>query len=170
MRALPLVLVAACSGSPAAPDAAPLAPTANPDREVVDTKLAFDVGALTATATITLGPSTAPGATLEVGDLAIESVRWQGADLPYAIASQRMDLALPALAEPAAIDIAYRFTLHEMSNGASAKGFTLLWPYYCGNLFPCHSQPADGTPFALAITGVPAGKVAVYPPTIPADA
>src|SRR5262249_26454179 len=41
-------------------------------------------------------------------------------------------------------------------------------PYFCGNLFPCHSDPADGTTFELALSD-PHG-VAVYPTTIPAPA
>jgi aminopeptidase N len=54
--------------------------------------------------------------------------------------------------------------------GADDDGFTLLWPYYCGNLFPCRSNPADGTTFTLALTGVPAGQVAVYPAAIATEA
>ena len=38
----------------------------------------------------------------------------------------------------------------------AGKGYSLLWPYHCGNLFPCHSQPRDGTTLSLAVTGVPA--------------
>src|SRR5262245_23319009 len=86
-------ILAACGGSGAPPDAS--APTANPDREVLDTKLAFDVTALTATASITLGPSTAAGATLEVGDLAIDSVQVAGADVAFAATAMKMDLGLP---------------------------------------------------------------------------
>jgi hypothetical protein len=37
----------------------------------------------------------------------------------------------------------------------------------CGNLFPCHSDPDDGTTFTLDVTGVPAGKLAVFPAAIP---
>jgi aminopeptidase N len=40
-----------------------------------------------------------------------------------------------------------------------------LWPYFCGNLFPCHSQPRDGMTMSLNVTGVPAGKVAVWTPS-----
>jgi aminopeptidase N len=172
MRAHLLVLLAACGGAdtPPMPDAGPTPPTANPAREVVDSKLAFDITAKTATATITLGASDKPGATLEVGDLMIDSVQVAGVDLPYEVAMAKLNLGLPASSEPTAVDVAYHWVNHEGFTGASKDGYTLIWPYYCGNLFPCHSDPADGTTFSLSLTGVPADKVAVYPTTIPADA
>ena len=168
MRArLLVVLLAACGGgdSTPMPDAGPTPPTANADREVVDTKLAFDLAAKTGTATITLGASDKAGATLEVGDLMIDSV-----DVPYAAPMSKLDLGVPASADPVTVTIAYHWANHESFTGASKDGYTLIWPYYCGNLFPCHSQPSDGTTFSLSLTGVPDGKVAVYPTTIPAEA
>lgn len=172
MRACLLALLAACGGSDGTtPDAAtPTPPTANADREVVDTKLAFDVTAKIATATITLGGSDAPGATLEVGDLMIDSVQVAGVDLPYEVAMAKLNLGLPPSSEPTAVDIAYHWKTHEGFTGASKDGYTLIWPYYCGNLFPCHSEPSDGTTFSLSLAGVPADKVAVYPATIPGEA
>jgi aminopeptidase N len=174
-----VLLLAACHGTAATPDApvVPTAPTANADREVIDTTLAFDVTALTATATVTLGPSSAPGGSLEVGDLMIDTVKVAGADLPFAIhpttvgnMGGELDLGLPASDQPTPIDIAYHYKTHESFEGASMYGFTLLWPYYCGNVFPCHSDPADGTTFSLNVTGVPTGKLAVFPATIPSEA
>jgi aminopeptidase N len=170
MRALPFVLLAACGGSssvaPDAPDA-PLVPTANAAREIEDTRLAFDVTAMSATATVTFAASADPGATLEVGDLMVESVQVAGVDLAFANAAGKLDLALRASDEPIAVDIAYQYKAHESFDGASSGGFTFVWPYFCGNLFPCHSDPDDGTTFTLDVTGVPAGKLAVFPAAIP---
>ena len=90
------------------PDAGPTPPTANPAREVIDTKLAFDVTAKTATASITLGASDQPGATLEVGDLMIDSVQVAGTDLPYMVAMSKMDLGLPAGTDPVTVDNYFR--------------------------------------------------------------
>ena len=181
MRRLGLIVLAACHTNPAvavdAPVAldAPLVPTANPARAVVDTKLAFDVTAKTGAATITLGPSDAPGATLEIGDLAIDSVAIAGAPLTFAAVAggpttNELDLALPPSASPTAVDIAYHYKERTSFTGASTAGYTLMWPYYCGNVFPCHSDPVDGTTFSLEITGVPAGKTAIFPATIPSAA
>ncbi len=173
MRSLSLALLAACGGTSAGVDApidAPLPPTANAAREIVDTKLAFEVTALTGAATITFGPSTDPGATLEIGDLAIDSVKIGGTDVAFTATASKLDLALPASDQAIPVDIKYRYKAHEMFQGASAGGYTLTWPYYCGNLFPCHSRPDDGTTFSLELSGVPAGKIAVFPPTIPSEA
>ena len=89
----------------------------------------------------------------------------RGADLAHAAAAGRLALALPRAAGPLTVDVAYRWRPHPFQ-GASAAGFTVVWPYFCGNLFPCHSAPADGTTFALALAGVPAGKTAVFPAAI----
>jgi len=151
------------------PDAPPLAPTPNKAREVIDTQLQVDVAAMTAHATITLAAGDA-GASLEVGDLMIDSVTAAGVAVPFAIASKQMDLGLAASSEQVALDVAYHFKTHEQFDGDSMTGFTFLWPYFCGNLFPCHSAPSDGTTFALALDGVPAGKTAVFPASIPNEA
>ncbi len=168
-----LVLVAACGGGGHArlPDApVPIAPTANPARDVRDTQLAFDALALTATATITFAPSDAPGATLETGDLVISSVSWLGQDLPFMVTDTSTDFGLPASANPQAITIAYAYKHHDNFDGASSTGFTFIWPYYCSHLFPCHSQPTDGTTFSLDVTNVVNTRTAIYPDKIPSAA
>lgn len=181
MRALPLPLVicvalgGACGeSSTLAPDAAPdapLVPTANLAREVLDTDLAVDLTARTATATVTFGASDTPGATLEIGDLTIERVTAAGADVAFAAAMGKLDLALAPSTAPTTVEIAYRYLDHAGFEGINLTlGFTFAWPYFCGNMFPCHSDPADGTTFSLALTGVPAGKTAIFPAEIPADA
>src|SRR5690348_12168852 len=130
-RVLVVILLAACGGghlpSPDAPG--PVQPTPNPSRDVVDTQLAFDVTALTATATITFAPSTTPGASLETGDLQIASVQLAGADLPFAASAGKLDLGLPASEQPLAVTIAYQYSHHEGFTGASKTGYTFLWPY-----------------------------------------
>jgi aminopeptidase N len=151
------------------PDAS-VPPTANTAREVVATGLSFDVTALTASATITLGASDQPGATLEIGDLDITRVQSGGVDVAFADRGATLDLGLAPSTAPVEVTITYGFHHHDMDDGAATAGYTLIWPYYCGNLFPCHSQPSDGTTFTLDVTGVPAGKTAVFPPSIPGQA
>ena len=171
--ALLVLFVAACGGdSSSAPDApgdvGPTVPTANTAREILDTRLAFDVTAKTGTVVVMFGPSTEPGATVEVGDLVLDSVQFDGADLAYtprlvpSMTRHVIDLALPPSDEPTNVTFTVQYKDHR-DEGVSATGYTLLWPYYCGNLFPCHSDPADGTTLSLSLTGVPADKVAVYP-------
>ncbi len=172
MRALALgtalLLVACGDDSSPPPDAAPTAPTANPTRGISATDLGFDVTTFASTAKITLEPSTDAGATLEVGDLMIDSIMQDGATVLFQAdaTAKTIDLGIDASDAPLTVDIAFHYKNHPGFTGANAAGFTLLWPYYCGNLFPCHSRPSDGTAMTLALTGVPAGKVAVYPTTI----
>jgi aminopeptidase N len=85
------------------------------------------------------------------------------------VSGRRLDVGVPAGA-PLALTIEYRYQDHGGFQGASPAGYTLLWPYHCGNLFPCKSDPADGLRFDLALSGVEPGKVALFPATIAADA
>jgi len=169
MRIALLVFLIGCGGNTIAPDAAipidGLVPTPNLAREIVDTGLAFDVTANTAVATLTFGASADPGATVQVGDLAIEAVQVAGADITFAVADGKADLGLPASDQPEIVTFTYAYKNHSGFAGAQPS-FTFLWPYFCGNLFPCHSDPADGTTFTLELAGVPAGKTAVFPTTI----
>jgi aminopeptidase N len=81
----------------------------------------------------------------------------------------RLDVGVPANA-PLTIVVAYHWHYWPGQEGASSDGWTLTWPYWCGHLFPCHSDPADGLTFTMHLANVPAGDVAVYPTAIPADA
>lgn len=169
-----LVVLAACGPAtvvPPPPDPAPPDPVANPGRDVVGTALRFDVTALTGAATITFAPSATEGATLEVGDLVLGSVRLAGGgDVKVNRRGAELDLGLAAAGQPVSVDVTYTYQHHDAFDGAATAGYTLTWPHACGNLFPCHSQPADGTTFTLTLAGVPAGKTAVYPAAIPAKA
>ncbi|MCA9676152.1 MAG: peptidase M1 [Kofleriaceae bacterium] len=179
---LPLLLVLlavtplACGddgGAPpdaAAPDA-PLAATADWTRDVLDTRLAIDLLSREATATITLAASASHGASFEIGDLELASVTdGDGAALPFVDNGDTVDVGV-ATTDEATLVFAYTFRYHDGFQGADDNpALTLTWPYYCGNLFPCktHDNPADGTAFALELTGVPETKVAIYPHEIAA--
>ena len=146
-------------------------PTGNDARGIDDTALEVDLSARAAVARVTFAPSADAGATLETGDLAFDAVLLDGEPLKYAaIGGGRLLLGLPASRQPLQVELRYRWSHHEGFTGASSAGYTLTWPYWCGNLFPCHSHPEDGTTFSLALTGVPAGRTAVYPARIAAEA
>ncbi len=162
MKAVWILALAACGSDPLPK---PTDPMTNTDRDVTDTALVFDLAALSGSATITFAPGAA-GASLEIGDLTIDSVQWEGKDLPYAANFRALDLGLPAYDRPLSVDIAYHFTFLPGFQGPNPNGFTLTWPYFCGNLFPCHSNPADGTTFTAEVDNVPAGKTVVYPDSI----
>src|SRR5690606_10987860 len=106
-------------GAPDAAVALPIEPTPNPARGVDDTALSFDLTARTATAVITFAPSADAGATLEVGDLAIDSVALaDGGALTHARDGARLDLGLAPSAAPLAVEVRYRWSHHEGFSGA----------------------------------------------------
>lgn len=146
-------------------------------RDIISTGLELDLTALTGRATIVLAASESTAASFEIGDLAITSVRdASGADLNHEVVSVmdapvRLDVGVPATGGEATLVIEYTFKAHENFDGwMPDMGVSFLWPYFCGNLFPCKSDPADGLAFTMNVTGAGAGLTAVYPPSIPADA
>jgi hypothetical protein len=144
--------------------------TAVAPRDILHTDLALDLTARRGRATVTLARGSGP-ATFDVGDLRIEAVRDpEGASVPFTrLAPGRVEVAVPTAKTDVVFE--YGFSKHGRFDGWDATpGLTFLWPAYCGNLFPCHSDPADGTTFELAVAGVPEGSVAVYPAEIPAPA
>lgn len=159
-----LVVLAACGDN-----AYDFAPRPNLSRDIASTDLAIDVTAQRGTAVISFAADSNAGATLEIGDLVIDSVTVDGIAIATAQHDQLLDLGIPSSAAPIEVAIDYAYTAHERADGVSANGYTLVWPYYCNNIFPCHSEPNDGSAFTLELTGVPAGKTAVYPTTL-ADA
>lgn len=140
-------------------------------RDILATDLKLDISTLEGTATILLAPSKSKAASFEIGDLDITSVEDAAGALNYQAASSKLDVGVPSGTDPAVITVKYTFKPHTMFDGwMPDNGVSFLWPYFCGNLFPCKSDPADGLKFTMEITGVPAGKQAVYPASIPADA
>ena len=144
-------------------------PTTNLNRDVLSTSLDVDLMAGHATAVISVAASTRTGASFQVGDLHIESVSGPQGPLRYRVENGQLDVGLRARAE-AELRVEYRFARHSKLEGVLASGTSFTWPYFCGNVFPCKTEPADGLRFALNVHGAPAGKKLVYAPVIPADA
>jgi len=139
-------------------------------RDILDTTIEFNLSQDIATATITLAGSNSGAVSFEIGDLDIDSVSSDGEPLRFRDVGSVLNIEVPASSEPTRVTIHYAWYWHENLDGASAQGFTLTWPYYCGNLFPCHSDPSDGTRFHVHLSGVPAGPTIVYPTAIESDA
>ncbi|MFN0251217.1 MAG: M1 family aminopeptidase [Kofleriaceae bacterium] len=131
---------------------------------VKSTDLDVDLATMTATATIELEKY--GNVALEVGGLEITHVSDERGNRNYKIT--RGKLRVTNVRSP--LVVSYKFIGHDQANGLLPGGSTVVWPYHCGNLFPCHSQPADGTTFALNLDNVPAGKTAVYPAAIETEA
>jgi hypothetical protein len=144
-------------------DAAP--PTAVVDVE--STALAFNLTSRAATAVIALETNTTEVA-FEVGDLAISAVTDASGALEHDITDGVMTVTMPTGANE--ITVAYEFAVHDQFDGWDpAAGLTFLWPQFCGNLYPCRSNPDDGSTFTMEISGGGDG-VLIYPASIPAQA
>ncbi|MFT3819451.1 MAG: M1 family aminopeptidase [Rubrivivax sp.] len=154
------LLLAACGGG--GHDDWPVA--ADPQRDIEATDLRVDIAGRTGSAQVRFGASATPGASLEVGDLRIDAVSVDGRPIDFQRSGDRLDLAVGPAVTTVRID--YAWQIHPDAGGV-AMGSTLTWPQACGNLFPCHSLSADGSRFTLALSGVPAGQVAVYAASIP---
>jgi len=103
---------------------------------------------------------------LEANGLTVASVHDDRGKRHFTITAGKLRVA--NVRGPLVID--YSFVVQDNADGLLAGGSTVIWPYFCGNLFPCHSQPADGEQFSLSLDGIPAGSTAVYPTAITADA
>ncbi|WP_437912646.1 M1 family aminopeptidase [Sorangium sp. So ce302] len=140
-------------------------------RDILSTALELDLASLTGRATIVLAASDSTAASFEIGDLDIASVADGSGALDHEVSSGRLDVGVPSTGSDATIIIDYTFKPHEDFDGwMPGSGVSFLWPYFCGNLFPCKSDPADGVRFTMPVTGVPEGMTAVYPESIPTDA
>ena len=128
------------------------------------TNLAVDLGAKTAVATIEL--EKAGNVALEAQGLHVTQVSDSRGKRHYSIVGNKLRVA----DVQGALVVEYGFDQHSMADGLLPGGSTVVWPYFCGNLFPCHSQPADGTTFKLDLTNVPASKQAIYPTAIDQEA
>ena len=113
--------------------------------------LDVDLSDLDATATIALEKN--GNVALEVGGLTIDDVVDGRGHRRYKLVGGQLRVA--NVRGP--LVVRYRFSTHAMADGLLPGGSTVVWPYFCGNLFPCHSRPADGVRFALHLDGVPAG-------------
>ncbi len=157
---------------------AAVVPAEDWSRDLVATDLALDLDSGAGTAVITLAPSSRPHASFEIGDLEIHEVSGPDGPLPWRVVDgglasaapgRRLDVVAPTGPDPAVVQVDYTFAPHPDFDGwMPQRGVTLLWPYFCGNLFPCRSDPADGLRFTLDVTG--GDGVLVYPREIPSDA
>lgn len=172
-----------CSAGPGGPVTARrlLAPAPAPSDgwswDTVATELRFDLETLRGTARLTLSPPPSPFPTvwLAVGDLTVERVEGPAGSLAFRVTQdprvgRRLEVTPPTVGSgPVTLEIRYRFGIHRRFDGFLSTGLTFLWPYHCGNLFPCDPDPGDGFRFRLSVAGVADDDVLVAPEEIPED-
>lgn len=185
-----LMFIGACGGgggnspqvTPQMPDAPlpPVTPQMLPSagvdwgRDILSTELSVNVVTRFASALIELAGSESQAASFEIGDLQISDVEadvdGELRSLEHYTEEGALHIGVPESVSPAAFTVHYRYQNHEDFDGAMASGLTFVWPYFCGNLFPCKSDPNDGLQFKLSLSGIPMQQEAVFPQEIPADA
>jgi hypothetical protein len=141
-------------------------------RDILHTGLEVDLAAFQATATIDLAAGSSLGASFEAEGLTVQEVLDdKGTMLQFAAdPSGRLDVGVPLTKGPPRLVIKYGFAEQKPFQGLMKAGSTLVWPYYCGNLFPCHSDPSDGMTFDVTVMGATAGKTTIAPPPVLLDA
>jgi hypothetical protein len=132
--------------------------------DIVTTKLGLDFATKQGRATLTFARRGT--VSLEAAGLTIRTVRDASGSKTFRVRAGR--LIVRDVISPLLVD--YGFSQHENSDGLLAGGSTVIWPYFCGNLFPCDSRPSDGTTFEIDITGIPSNQRALYPHLITAEA
>jgi hypothetical protein len=126
---------------------------------------------MTGKATIVLAGSASLAASFQTGDLSILSVSDGTADLLHQQQGAQLDVGVPSTGGDATLVIDYQFAVHDNFDGwMPAQGVTFLWPEFCGNLFPCKSDPSDGVSFEMSVTGFDPNLTAIHPTAIPGDA
>ncbi|MES9862061.1 MAG: M1 family aminopeptidase [Candidatus Thiodiazotropha sp. LLP2] len=116
------------------------------------------------------GSFVSEGISVDIGDLSIEGVMINGSEPDFTISGDRLDIDLPKTDQEVDVSINYTFQFHDDFNGVSRTGYSFTWPYYCGNVFPCHTNPSNGSEYKVTINGVVDGLQAIYPVTISSNA
>ncbi len=139
--------------------------------DILSTDLTIDLQTLNGRADIILSAAPdAPDIVFESGNLDILRVSSNGQALDYRVEGTDLVVALPTTDQPIRVSIEYLFHEQTTFEGYTLSGATFTWPYFCGNLFPCHSEPSEGATYTMNLTGLPDNLTAVYPKQIEADA
>src|SRR5262249_31405140 len=124
-------------------------------RDIRMVQLRVDPGGQKAVATIEIAESESPGASFDAGALlTIESVEIDDQQVSFAHDRKRarLDVDAPASTTPVSLVISYSFVRSRANEGVSSAGRTCTCPYYCGNVFPCHADPADGARYLVELS------------------
>lgn len=171
MRLPALVVLAACA-DPATPLGTPTCESGDV-QDVIDTRLSLDLEALRGNARISACPAGGKGeVSLDVSGLDVGDVRRDGEVIESRVEGGRLHVAA---GEGERVDFAvdYAFAASDKTRfdgWMPDLGVSFVWPYSCGNLFPCDPTLEDGVLFELDVSGLPGGTTAVYPRAIPGEA
>ena len=159
--------------APDTADGPPLPPPGRDlKRDIVHMALHLDLAEKAGIALLQLAPTDTTAASFDVRGLKVTSVRLLGVDLAHEVVDGILDVGVPTGSAAPELEVRYTFDVVApfSMQGWMPSGSTLIWPDYCGNLFPCHPDPADGATFELEVVGTPLGQTVVYAPAIPTPA
>jgi aminopeptidase N len=122
------------------------------DTDIVHMALDVSLADQDATAVLTVAQQGASRVAFEAVGLEVAEVTAAGEPVAF-----EKDEAGLLWVEYSAEEISVRYHFEEQNNGNGwlTSGSTLVWPYHCGNLFPCNSDPRDGATFELAVHNAP---------------
>jgi aminopeptidase N len=135
-------------------------------QDVVSAHLSLDLTTRAAQATVTVRPAAGAGSVrLDVSGLTVSAVSIDG--VPVAATFEEGWLVAPVDAAAEQVDVAvdYAFPARNESQFDGWMpffGVSFIWPYFCGNLYPCNPDIQDGLTFTMEVTGVEEGLEAVY--------
>ncbi len=156
---LAAALLVAC---PAPDDDDAPEPAENWASDILSVDLRLDLDALTGSATVRFADDGVGTASLDVSGLDVTGVALGVMD-DVSFLSEENDGRLDMGFTPdvgAAVTIDYAFDVAEGYDGFLEGGSTILWPYHCGNLYPCDPDPNDD--FTLTME-VDSGDTVVFP-------
>lgn len=135
-------------------------------QDVRSAHLTLDLTTRAAQATVAVRPAAGAGAVrLDVSGLTVSGVSVDGAPVEAAFEEGWLVAPVDATAEEVQVTVDYTFPARNESQFDGWMpffGVTFVWPYFCGNLYPCNPDIQDGLSFTMEVTGVEAGLEAVY--------
>jgi hypothetical protein len=171
-----LLIVGGCGGAGQTdavepPDSPPLpAPPVAFAQDVLSTSLMIDLSDLTGQARITALPDDAGELQLSVQGLQVLSVETFNEPATFDVRDGRMRIHVAPGTMQTELTVDYVIVEQVAGFGLLEGGSTYTWPYFCGMIFPCNPDPADGLRFELELAGVAEDVSAVHPARIDADA
>ncbi|GAB5544728.1 MAG: hypothetical protein SangKO_044880 [Sandaracinaceae bacterium] len=129
--------------------------------DVLHTSLEVDVSSLEATAGILVDAPAVDWLVFDATALDVRAVRVGMREATFSHEDGWLFVELPAgVTGETWVTVEYGFAIQEEANGLLPNGSTLVWPYFCGNLFPCNPDPSEGMTYTLDVRGASGEVVA----------
>lgn len=143
-------------------------------QDILTTDIALNFEQLTGAATVVIQPATgASSVTLNIRGLTVSTWTVDGSQVTATVDGEVATLPITDSTSQVTVTAEYTFPergLDKFDGWMPESGATFLWPYFCGNLFPCNPNPDDGVTITMDVSGLDPSLSAVYPKTTTSDA